>query len=70
MDTMIFPGSLVRVVNTGDTYFGFEGLVQRITDGKIAVLFEGGNWDKLVSFRFAELELIDAKQSASKGRKK
>jgi hypothetical protein len=64
--TMIFPGSAVRVKNTGDTYYGFQGQVQRVTDGHAAVLFEGGNWDKLVTFRLAELEPVDNK----KGRKK
>ncbi|MEB3336320.1 MAG: NAD(P)H dehydrogenase subunit NdhS, partial [Leptolyngbyaceae bacterium] len=44
---MILPGSPVRVINPTDIYYGFQGLVQRVTDGKAAVLFEGGNWDKL-----------------------
>ncbi len=54
--TLILPGTVVKVINPGDTYFGFQGLVQRITDGKAAVLFEGGNWDKLVTFRLSELQ--------------
>jgi NAD(P)H dehydrogenase subunit S len=70
MSDTIFPGSAVRVVNQGDTYFGFEGQVQRITDGKVAVLFEGGNWDKLVAFRISEIEPVDATLSRNKGRKK
>lgn len=57
---MILPGSAVRVTNTDDTYYGFQGLVQRISDGKAAVLFEGGNWDKLVTFNLSEIESIDA----------
>lgn len=56
---MIFPGSTVRVTNLDDTYYGFQGLVQRVTDGKVAVLFEGGNWDKLVTFRMGELEAVE-----------
>jgi hypothetical protein len=52
---MIFPGSAVKVTNPEDTYYDFQGLVQRVTDGKAAVLFEGGNWDKLVTFRLSEL---------------
>lgn len=56
---MIFPGSVVRVTNIDETYYGFQGLVQRVTDGKVAVLFEGGNWDKLVTFRMSELETVD-----------
>jgi hypothetical protein len=56
---MILPGSLVCVVNGNDIYYRFEGLVQRVSDGKAAVLFEGGNWDKLVTFQLAELEAVD-----------
>lgn len=56
---MILPGAAVRVKNTTDIYFGFQGQVQRVSDGKVAVLFEGGNWDKLVTFRLSELELVD-----------
>ncbi|MBC7517195.1 MAG: DUF3252 domain-containing protein [Alkalinema sp. FL-bin-369] len=56
---MIFPGSVVRVTNIDETYYGFQGLVQRVTDGKVAVLFEGGIWDKLVTFRMSELESVD-----------
>lgn len=55
---MILPGTTVRVINPDDTYYGFEGLVQRLSDGKVAVLFEGGNWDKLVTFQLSELEEI------------
>ncbi len=63
---MILPGSAVRVKNQNDTYYRFEGLVQRVSDGKAAVLFEGGNWDKLVTFRLSELELVET----TAGRKK
>ena len=63
---MIMPGSAVRVINPNDIYYGYQGLVQRVTDGKAAVLFEGGNWDKLVSFRLSELELVEV----TAGRKK
>ncbi len=58
---MILPGSVVTVTNIDDTYYRFEGLVQRISDGKAAVLFEGGNWDKLVTFRLSELAEVDLK---------
>ncbi|MBD2159601.1 MAG: DUF3252 domain-containing protein [Limnothrix sp. CACIAM 69d] len=64
---MILPGSAVRVINPNDTYYQFQGQVQRVTDGKVAVLFEGGNWDKLVTFRFSELETVDA--TAGRGKK-
>ena len=56
---MILPGVTVRVTNPDDTYYCFEGLVQRVSDGKAAVLFEGGNWDKLVTFQLSELESVD-----------
>lgn len=65
-NTKILPGSAVQVKNAEDTYYGFQGQVQRVTDRHAAVLFEGGNWDKLVTFRLAELEVVDQK----KGRKK
>ncbi|MBW4650410.1 MAG: DUF3252 domain-containing protein [Kastovskya adunca ATA6-11-RM4] len=57
---MILPGSTVRVINADDIYYGFQGLVQRVSDGKAAVLFEGGNWDKLVTFRLSEIEPLEA----------
>jgi len=60
--SMILPGSAVKVVNPNDTYYNFQGLVQRVSDGKAAVLFEGGNWDKLVTFKLSELTAIDARQ--------
>ena len=56
---MIFPGSVVRVTNTNDTYYGVTGLVQRVTDGKAAVLFEGVNWDKIVTFKLTELSPVE-----------
>jgi hypothetical protein len=59
---MFFPGAAVRVVNLNDTYYGFQGQVQRVSDGKVAVLFEGGNWDKLVTFNTAELEPLDKRR--------
>ncbi len=65
---MIFPGSAVRVTNVDDTYYGFQGLVQRVSDGKAAVLFEGGNWDKLVTFNLSEIGPVDA--TAGRGKNK
>ena len=59
---MILPGSKVTVTNVDDTYYRFEGLVQRITDDNAAVLFEGGNWDKLVTFRLSELEEVQPRK--------
>jgi hypothetical protein len=56
---IILPGSTVRITNRNDIYFDWQGFVQRVTDGKAAVIFEGGNWDKMVTFRLSELELVD-----------
>jgi hypothetical protein len=56
---MIFPGSIVRVINPDDIYYRFQGLVQRVSDNQAGVLFEGGNWDKLVTFQLSELEVVD-----------
>ncbi|MEC4803941.1 MAG: NAD(P)H dehydrogenase subunit NdhS [Jaaginema sp. PMC 1079.18] len=58
---MILPGTTVKVTNADDTYYRFQGLVQRLSDGKAAVLFEGGNWDKLVTFNLSELEEVNLK---------
>ena len=58
---MILPGSTVKVKNPADTYYGYEGQVQRVAHNRAAVLFEGGNWDKLVTFRLAELEIVPLK---------
>ncbi len=63
---MIFPGSAVRVKDKTEIYYGFQGQVQRVTDGKVAVLFEGGNWDKLIAFRLSQLELVDATAGRAK----
>jgi hypothetical protein len=63
---MILPGSIVKVTNTDDIYYGFQGLVQRVTDGKVAVLFEGGNWDKMVTFRMSELQAVEPTTTGKK----
>ncbi len=63
---MIFPGSTVTVTNTDDIYYQFQGLVQRIDDGRVAVLFEDGNWDKLVTFNISELEAVDLRAAKKK----
>jgi hypothetical protein len=65
---MILPGSAVKVKNPSDIYYGFEGLVQRITDGNAAVIFEGGNWDKIITFRLSELELMETTASRKKAK--
>ncbi|MBE9051191.1 DUF3252 domain-containing protein [Nostocales cyanobacterium LEGE 11386] len=65
---MILPGATVRVKNPADIYYLYEGLVQRVSDGKVAVLFEGGNWDKLITFLPSELELVELTAGRKKGK--
>ena len=54
----ILPGSVVVVKDINSIYRGYKGFVQRVTKNKAAVLFEGGNWDKLITFQLTNLELI------------
>ena len=54
----ILPGSQVIVKDVTSIYRGYKGFVQRVTKKNAAVLFEGGNWDKLITFKLASLELI------------
>ncbi|XP_051151138.1 NAD(P)H-quinone oxidoreductase subunit S, chloroplastic [Andrographis paniculata] len=53
---MLLPGMIAIVKNPNNPFYMYCGIVQRITDGKAGVLFEGGNWDRLVTFRLEELE--------------
>ncbi len=53
----ILPGSTVRVNDICSIYNGYKGFVQRISGENAAVLFEGGNWDKLVTFPLKDLEI-------------
>ncbi|XP_004510841.1 NAD(P)H-quinone oxidoreductase subunit S, chloroplastic [Cicer arietinum] len=53
---LLLPGMIAIVKNQNNPYFMYCGIVQRITDGKAGVLFEGGNWDRLITFRLEELE--------------
>lgn len=63
---MILPGATVKVTNAQDTYYQFQGLVQRIDGKRVAVLFENGNWDKLVTFQLSELEAVEIKAGKKK----
>ena len=54
----ILPGSSVRVNDPRSIYNGYKGFVQRISGTKAAVLFEGGNWDKLVTINISDLIII------------
>ena len=51
----ILPGATVTVINEESIYNGYEGFVQRISGDKAAVLFEGGNWDKLLTLPLKDL---------------
>ncbi|XP_062030459.1 NAD(P)H-quinone oxidoreductase subunit S, chloroplastic [Rosa rugosa] len=52
---LLLPGMIAIVSNPNNPYHMYCGIVQRITDGKAGVLFEGGNWDRLITFRLDEL---------------
>ena len=54
----ILPGSVVAVKDINSIYRGYKGFVQRVTKNKAAVLFEGGNWDKLITFELTNLEIV------------
>ena len=51
----ILPGSTVLVDDPTSIYNGYIGFVQRISGDKAAVLFEGGNWDKLLTLPLKDL---------------
>lgn len=53
---LLMPGMIAIVTNPNSPYHMYCGIVQRITDGKAGVLFEGGNWDRLITFKLNELE--------------
>jgi hypothetical protein len=55
-DMLILPGSTVVVRDGSSIYNGYRGFVQRISGQQAAVLFEGGNWDKLVTMPLNRLE--------------
>ena len=46
----ILRGSTVTVAVATLFYSGYTGFVQRISGDRAAVLFEAGNWDKLMIF--------------------
>jgi hypothetical protein len=52
----ILPGSTVVVRDVCSIYNGYRGFVQRLSGSRAAVLFEGGNWDKLVTMPIKALE--------------
>ena len=56
--TPILPGATVQVNDPHSIYRGYKGFVQRISGEKAAVLFEGGNWDKLITIPIKDLDLM------------
>ena len=54
----VLPGSFVVIKDSNSIYKGYKGFVQRVTKTKAAVLFEGGNWDKLITFQLTNLETV------------
>ncbi|TVS06798.1 MAG: DUF3252 domain-containing protein [Cyanobium sp. PLM2.Bin73] len=57
-DLPILPGTTVVVRDGRSIYNGYQGFVQRISGTQAAVLFEGGNWDKLVTIPLSTLEQV------------
>jgi len=57
VEAPILPGSNVVVNEIRSIYNGYSGCVQRISGDRAAVLFEGGNWDKLVTIPLKHLLL-------------
>ena len=58
-DTLpILPGSTVVVRDQRSIYDGYRGFVQRISGSRAAVLFEGGNWDTLITVPLSTLEPV------------
>jgi hypothetical protein len=55
-DLPILPGATVVVRDVTSIYNGYRGFVQRLSGTTAAVLFEGGNWDKLVTVPLKTLE--------------
>ena len=55
-DLPFLPRSTVVVRDGCPLYNGDRGFVQRISGQQAAVLFEGGNWDKLVTMPLKLLE--------------
>jgi hypothetical protein len=58
---VILPGFNVTVCDPASIYRGYQGIVQRISGQRVAVLFEGGCWDKLVTFPLNALQIKPAK---------
>jgi len=53
---LLMPGMNAFVKEPKNPYYQFTGIVQRVTDGKAMLIFEGGNWDKSITVRLEDLE--------------
>ena len=58
MTMMVFTGTTVVVSDARSIYNGYRGFVQRISGDRAAVLFEGGNWDKLITLPLKTLQAV------------
>ena len=53
---MILPGTTVTVANRTSIYWGYTGIVQRISGDNAAVLFDNYSpWEKMVTFPIKDL---------------
>jgi len=58
-NSMILPGSTVKVTDENSIYRGYVGCVQRIQGKKAAVLMDSHTpWDKMITFRISELDEV------------
>ena len=55
MNDTILPGTNIIVDDETSIYNGYQGFVQRISGTNAAVIFEGGNWDKLITIPLESL---------------
>ena len=53
---MILPGTTVTIKNRSSIYWGYTGLVQRISGTNAAVLFDNYSpWEKMITFPIKDL---------------
>ncbi|XP_057513827.1 NAD(P)H-quinone oxidoreductase subunit S, chloroplastic-like [Actinidia eriantha] len=55
---LLMPRMITIVKNPNNPCYMYCGIMQRITNGNAGVLFEGGYWDKLITFKLEELEPV------------
>ncbi|KAG6554528.1 hypothetical protein Mapa_003907 [Marchantia paleacea] len=52
---LLMSGRTVVVKQPRNPYYIYIGIVQRVTNGRACIIFEGGNWDKFVTFKITDL---------------